>query len=209
MLTFDESTHSYYWNGVKVPGVTSIISEWVQITVGVSGARYHVNRFNGQVIPSEVMEEASAKGKDIHFGCNLSIQDGIDWDALDQSYIGPLQQFQAWMDRYKPLFLYTEAPFYSQRRNYAGTIDIIAHLQGRKELVFIDIKTGDSKTVGPQLAAYEKGWCEENRYLGKTERYALWLPKNGSPFKFEKLTNPMDWEFFKSCLLQRSFLKGA
>jgi hypothetical protein len=121
--------------------------------------------------------------------------------------VGPLRQFEKWFDLFKPQILYTEAPFYSKRFNYAGTIDIVAMIA--KALCFIDIKTGESKSVGPQLAAYEWGWCEQERYTGKTERWALWLPKDGSPYKFQKITGRNDLDYFKACLFQHNYWKGA
>lgn len=205
MLTFDPIKHQYQWNGQPVPGVTSILNEWLKVTI--VGERYHVNRFNGVAIPSWKMEEAGQSGTDIHKGCELIMQGGIDWDGLDPAYAPPLRQFEKFMAELKPNILYSEAAIYHPKYRYAGTIDIIAMIG--KALCFIDIKTGDSGAVGPQLAAYERGWCAQDRYLGRTERYALWLPKDGSPYKFEQLKNENDFEFFKSCMFQNKYLKGA
>lgn len=205
MLTFDAEKHQYSWNGQMVPGVTSILNEWLKVTIG--GERYHINRFSGTAIPSWKMEEAGQSGTDIHKGCEIIIQGGIDWDSLDPVYTPPLRQFEKFMAEIKPQVLFSEAPIYHPKYGYAGTIDIIAMIG--KALCFIDIKTGDSSTVGPQLAAYERGWCAFDKYLGRTERYALWLPKDGSPYKFQQLTSQFDFEFFKSCLFQRSFLQGT
>ncbi|KAF0218822.1 MAG: hypothetical protein FD174_2605 [Geobacteraceae bacterium] len=207
MLTFDPEKHCYYWDGQPVPSVTSILNEWLKITVGVAGSRFHVNRYTGQVIASEIMEEGGAKGKDIHFGCELIIKGGICWGSLAPEYVAPLQQFEKWMDEVKPEILYTELAVYHPKYGYAGTLDILAKI-GRA-LCFIDIKTGESGTVGPQLAAYEQAWLAENRFVGKTERYALWLPKNGGAYDFEPLRNPLDWELFKSCMFQKNYFKGA
>jgi hypothetical protein len=205
MLTFDEKEHIYRWNGVIVPGVTTIIGEWVKIVIG--GERYHVNKFTGVVIPSRVMEEAGAKGTDLHKGSQLILQGGIDWNSLVPEYIGPLRQFEKFLSDFDIKPLYTELPFYHPKYGYAGTIDIIATYQ--KALAFIDIKTGESSTVGPQVAAYERGHCAQDRYIGRTTRYALWLPKDGSSYKFEQLTKENDFEFFKACLMQKGFLDNG
>lgn len=205
MLTFDAETHTYRWNGAKVPGVTTILGDYVQVEVG--GTRYHVHRHSGQVIASSIMEEAGAKGTDIHKAAQLTIQGGLDWDSLDISYVEPIKQFEKWREIYQPQILYTEAAFYSKRYGYAGTIDIIAMVG--KKLCFIDIKTGAASSVGPQTAAYEHGWCEDNKYRGGTERWALWIPKNGDPFKFEKLTNRQDFDYFKACLFIHQFKNGG
>lgn len=208
MLTFDAETHTYRWNGVKVPGVTSILADYIRIEVG--GGRFHVHRHSGRVIASSVMEEAAAKGQDIHLACQLSVQGGVDWGALDVAYVEPVRQFERWRETYQPEVLYSEAAFYSRRHGYAGTIDLIATLPTLgKKLAFVDIKTGSSSSVGPQTAAYEQGWCEDNKYRGGTERWVLWLPKDGSPFKFERLTNRLDFDYFKACLFQYNYLRGG
>ena len=205
MLTFEAETHIYRWNGVKVPGVTTILGDYIQVEAG--GVRYHVDRHSGQVINSDVMEEAGAKGTDIHRCCQLTIQGGLDKEALDADYRRPVAQFEEWLQLYKPAILYTECPFYSARYGYAGTIDIIAQLN--KKLAFIDIKTGASSSVGPQTSAYEQGWCEQEKYRGLTERWVLKIPKNGDPFKFEKLTNRQDFDYFKACLHIHRYQNGG
>jgi hypothetical protein len=201
MLTFDESTHSYFWNGKKVPSVTGIINEWVQITI--AGTRYHVNRYTGTVVASYLMEEGAAKGKDLHKGAELILKGGIDWYALDPDYVKPLHQFEKFLSDFDIRPLYTEYRFYHPKYGYCGTIDLIAIIE--KALAFIDIKTGLCETVGIQTSAYEAGYCAQEKYIGRTARYALWLPKAGNKYKFEKLTDPNDFDKFKACMM----LKGA
>jgi len=200
MLTFDEATHTYRWNNVIVPSVTGIINEFQQITI--NGSQYHVNRYTGAVIPSYLMEEGAAKGKDIHKGCELILQGGIDWNALDPEYVDPLRQFEKWLSDFNINPFYTEFQFYHPKFHYAGTIDIIAIID--KTLSFIDIKTGECSTVSWQLSAYESGYCAHERYVGRTARYALWLPKSGDKYKFEKMIDTNGFECFKACMI----LKG-
>jgi hypothetical protein len=205
MLMFDELSHTYRWNGVVVPGVTTILRDFVKVVI--NDTPYHIGRNSGAVIPSEVMEAAGAKGTDIHKGCELIANGGVDWDALDGAYVGPLREFEKWLADYKPAIMFTESPFYSVRYGYAGTIDIIANIGGK--VCFIDIKTGASSSVGPQLAAYEEGWKEQEKYKAGTQRWALWIPKNGDPYKFERLTGKQDFDYFKSCLFQFRYLNGG
>lgn len=204
MLTFDEESHTYYWNGTKVPGVTTILADFIQVMI--LDTPFHIGRNSGAVIPSQIMNAAAAKGTDIHKGCELIANGGIDWDALDGAYVGPLREFEKWMEDYKPTIMFTEASFYSERYGYAGTIDIVAQIGGK--LCFIDIKTGASDSVGPQLAAYDVGWREHNKYRGITQRWALWIPKDGSKYRFERLTGEQDFDYFRACLFCHNYLKG-
>ena len=201
MLTFDEATHTYRWNGVKVPSVTGLINEWLQITI--SGSQYHVNRFSGVVVPSYLMQEGAAKGKDLHKGSELILKGGLDWNALDPEYEPPLRQFQKWLDDCQIQPLYTEYRFYHPKYHYCGCIDVVAMVE--KALAFIDIKTGECSTVDIQLSAYEAGYCAQERYIGRTARYALWLPKKGEKYKFEKIKDDNSFEKFKALMI----LKGV
>jgi hypothetical protein len=202
MLTFNTALHEYKKLGKTVPSVTQVINEWLKVAIG--GEKWHVNRFTGVAIPSRKMDEGAAKGADLHKGCNLILQGGIDWDSLAEEYVPPLRQFEQWLKDFDIQPLYSELMVYNSRMGYAGTIDLVVPID--KALAFIDIKTGECGTVGPQLAAYEKAYCDQEKYVGRTARYALWLPKSGKPYKFEKLTNEGDWDFFKSCLFQKGHL---
>lgn len=201
-IKFSESDHVYTVDGKVTPSVTQALNEWVKVTI--NGERWHINRFSGAAIPSRKMEEGAAKGQDIHAGANLILQGGIDWDSLAEEYVGPLKQFEQWLKDFGIEPLYSELMVYNSKMGYAGTIDLVAPID--KALGLIDFKTGDCGTVGPQLSAYEKAYCDQEKYVGRTARYALWLPKSGKPYKFEKLTNEGDWDFFKSCLFQKGYL---
>jgi len=204
MLTFNPENHEYRKeNGDVVTSVTQVINEWIKVTIG--GERWHVNRFTGAAIPSRKMEEGAAKGSDLHLGCQLILQGGIDWDSLADEYVKPLKQFEQWLKDFSIEPLYSELMVYNSRMGYAGIIDIVAPID--RALGFTDIKTGDCDTVGPQTIAYEKAYCDQEKYIGRTARYALWLPKSGASYKFEKLANEGDWDFFKSCLFQKGYLK--
>jgi hypothetical protein len=195
MLTYNDELHEYRWNGVIVPSTTQVINEFIK--VNINGQPYHINRFTGNVISSYVMEEAAQKGSDLHYGCELILQGGLNWDCLDDEYVAPLQQFEKWLKQFNIDPMYVETRFYHPKMGYCGTIDIIAFID--KCLSFIDIKTGECSTVDIQLSAYEQGWCAENKYYGKTARYALWLHKDGSQPKFEKMKHD-SFEDFKALL---------
>lgn len=68
-----------------------------------------------------------------------------------------LQHFLTWMDRFKPQILVSEGTIFNREYNYAGTLDIIARIDGLNWL--IDIKSGSG--VYPehalQVAAYSRG----------------------------------------------------
>lgn len=77
---------------------------------------------------------------------------------------------------------------------YAGTNDIFGMLNGRHAI--IDIKTGDAKTAGIQLAAYE----HFPRFLSYAPlRFSLILNRDGT-YKLHRHDDPNDWRIFISNL---------
>ena len=203
MLTFNEDLHAYYWDGKEVPGTTRILGDYLQVTIG--GFRWHINRHTGQAIPSEVMEEAAAKGHDIHLACQFINQGGLDWDALDPLYQKPAKEYERWLSLYNPKIIGCEVMVYSVRYGFAGTIDIVCIING--VLWIIDIKTGASCSVGPQTAAYLQAYCEQEKYHGLTARGVLWLPKDGGKHKFERLDKREDWNLFLARLTEHNYYR--
>jgi hypothetical protein len=204
MLTFDESTHTYYWNNNPVPSVTKIINEFLQVTI--NGSQYHINRYSGVVIPSYLMEEGAAKGKDLHYGAELILKGGIDWNALDPDYVPPLRQFEKFLSDFDIRPLYTEYRFYHPKMKFCGTIDLLAVING--VISIVDFKTGiESFTVGLQTSAYREGYCSQEKYLGKIDRYVLYLPKDGSSYKFKRLNDESDLNKFKACMILKELSK--
>lgn len=207
VLRFEENGHRYTWNGESVPSVTQVLHEWREVTV--YGKRFFVHTINGTVIEGEVMDVAAAFGTAIHHGAKLVLMDDLDWDSLDPVLVGPLREFEKWMDDYKVKPLHIEEPMYSEKHGVAGTPDIIGMVNGFRHLDITDIKTGlVSEMVGPQVAGYELIFRERERYRKPIVRHELILPRDGSPYRFNELTNSQDGAFFMSRLFQWQYLNA-
>lgn len=72
-----------------------------------------------------------------------------------------IAQFHAWVKAFKPTFEMSEASVYSDSESYAGTLDIIARVAGRRGL--IDAKTG--KGVYPDAALQMSAYAHAD-YVG-------------------------------------------
>jgi len=208
MLTFDDPTHTYQWNGVQVPGVTTIIGQFVE--ANIYGAEYYVDTFTGSAVAKEVFATAADHGTAVHNAVHYYLTCGVDWDSLHSDIADALNQFIAWKDEYVQEIHVVEEPMYSVKYNYAGTPDIICTLKrkyGGKRAV-VDIKTGAHGMAGVQLGAYDHLDTEVNKFRGRKERYVLKLPKDGSDFKFIPETNRGDFRFFLNKLAVYNFMKG-
>jgi len=129
MFTFDEQSHTYYLDGVKIPSVTEIISPLYDFS-GVNPDR---------------LEKAAQYGKAVHKLVELYLKGRLDYNSvspelktIDLSYF---DKFRMYMTEYKA---------YCSR--FAGTIDLYLPTNA-----IIDLKTRKyhPATDDLQLYAYE------------------------------------------------------
>ena len=179
-LTFDESSHTYRWNGEIVPGVTSILRPLC----------------NFDFVKPDVLAAASAFGTAVHRTCELSDRDDLDEDRLDPALLPYLVQWRKFCADYGCEWQWIEAPFYNQTMRYAGTVDRIGTVGGERAV--LDIKTSASlyPTVGPQTAAYARAFDPVGG--ASLRRYGLRLDADG--YELKPYTNPADWSVFCSLI---------
>lgn len=130
--------------------------------------------------------KAAARGTDLHKAAE-ALALGVTPEVED--HILPyVEQYQAFLDTFRPSFLMSEAPVYNPTHGYAGTCDGVLEMDGRR-LIF-DLKTtahapdsGKSRPPFPevalQLVAYRRaewvGLLSEMRYASG-KRYYLYDP---------------------------------
>jgi len=197
-----DDNHNYTLDGKPIPGVTSIIGQYVR------SGEYYVNVFTGGTIAASIMHAAQDRGKAIHKAVKLIIQGRLAWDALDPSFVAPLRVFEEWMMREKPEIIAAEYSLYSMLFWYAGTPDILCKIRGAYAVIELKTSEAAAAMAGPQLAAYEQLVREADSIRGKIDRYALVLPEDGRR-SFTLLPHKSDdFNFFKSRLYQYRYLKG-
>jgi len=193
MLTFNEDTHKYYWNGLNVPGVNEILS-----TSGIS---------NYNKIPIYLRESALYFGKYIHKMTELFDLNDLDFDSIKDVVIDgkrPVEYLEGWIkykELFKPIFQSIEKPLYSKIYNYAGTHDRV------EDITVDDIKTGINSKSGDdlQLAAYLQLWNENYPDKKIKERRVIKLkPKE---FEIAPCKNKQDFNDFRICLSIHSLRK--
>lgn len=206
-FTFDPKSHIYRLGERVLPSVTQVLDEWRVITFGRD--EFFVSSLSEAVILADKMKQAAAFGRAIHIGAALILQDDLDWDNLDPALVAPLREFEKWANDYKVKPLHIEEPMYSEKYGVAGTPDIIGTVNGFRHLDITDIKTGlVNEMVGPQVAGYEIIFREAEKYRKPIVRHELILPRDGSPYKFNALTNNQDGPFFLSRLFQWQYLNA-
>lgn len=191
MLTFEESSHTYRWNGVVVPNVTKIISPLTDYS--------H--------IPSATLARAQAEGIAVHKLVELDCKNDLNLDLLPE-WLRPY--FKAWC-RFKDETGFecwdAERRFYNESLGYAGTLDLaglLPKLPKVKGGAMIDVKRSlyAGPAIGLQTIAYEGG---RNALVPKdlrtSRRFALILKPDES-YRLPEFNDPDDRGAFLACLQQ-------
>ena len=201
MLRFNEKDHQYCWDDAPVVSVTQAIGQFIKV------GRQYINIFTGAAIMADIFEAAGDWGRVVHNMIALWLEDDLDELALTPALTDTLEQFQRWMDEYKPEVISHEKRLFSKKYWYAGTYDLKCKIKGK--LYIVDYKTGGFDMAGPQLAAYAQLDKENNPKTRSTRhRAVLHLKKNGVNFKFIEMKCPHDWDFFLCRLREHYYLTG-
>lgn len=189
-LTFDEITHSYFFNGKPVPNVTGILSPLTDFSM----------------IPPDVLERARREGKYVHSMIEADCEGDLDVEAL-ADWARPA--YAAWCD-FKAMSgfvpILSEEKVYHPTLQYAGTLDLVCEvpkLKGWPGLSLIDVKRSlyGGPVIGLQTAAYA-GAHDHLKALKTTRiarRGALRIGNDGK-FRLEPFDDPTDFSTFTALL---------
>lgn len=201
MLTFDEQSHTYFWNGRVVPNVTKIIS--------------HLTSYDH--IPADRLEVARQQGVAVHRMAELHFKGTLDLAALYS------EEAQAWLiPHYEALMRFidesgfevwaAERRMYHPSLGYAGTPDLVGlapRLKSIKGPGLFDIKRSffGGPAIGLQTVAYTRIWNDVEAKKQKDlripdgHRFALQLRNDGS-YRLNQYEDTDDQVAFLACLQQ-------
>lgn len=178
-----DDTHYYWVNGVFMPSVTRILDEAAPKEYGL------LNWFKNST-PEDIettSEAAKKKGTATHDACE-QLLNGVEIKLTDYPIESKklIARFYDWYKLYQPTNYQTEQMVASVSKKFAGTLDFIGELNGKK--VLIDFKTNKSAIYFSnklQVVAYKQAY--EEMYKEKIEEcYILRLGsqhKAGYEFK--------------------------
>lgn len=140
-LDFDESTHTYRIDGVRVPSVTQVIQAILPPRYEFAG-EWHMQR-----------------GAATHHGCRLLDEGRLDWASVDPEIEPRIRAWQQFRQQYGGEIVANEQPLASLKHRYAGTLDRM--IEKGQSLIVADLKNSVAAQVYLQLAAYSLLWKEE------------------------------------------------
>lgn len=201
---FDPVEHVYTLDGRPLHGVTSIlrvIAKPALIQWSADEACKYIDSrakefFNNPTLFKDILaearvahrkkkEDAGAKGSDVHSKIEDLVKKAIKSNKghieyKDDGEINPqVQKFMQWADENKVCFIESEKRVYSQESWYAGTLDLVLEMGGKKYIA--DVKT--SSAIYPefylQMAAYQGALEEMNEHTDIAGAMVINLPKKG------------------------------
>lgn len=132
MIRLDEDTHTYYWDGSKVPGVTEVLTR-----VGIA-----------QYPDLQVLRDARYRGTVVHRAIELYLKGTLDEQHLssEPSYaamnvVAYLDAAKRYIDKYVAKIVRYEMVVGHQIWRYGGKLDLLVVTRDSR-LVVLDWKTG-------------------------------------------------------------------
>lgn len=192
-LTFDEVPHLYKLNGSPVPSVTTIMEP--------------LSRSEYRGVSKSTLETAADKGTAVHNAIENFLK--FEIEDIDPDYKGYFDAFVDWHKAHDIVVLGSECRVYHKIMRYAGTIDLIAVIDGKVTLV--DFKTTYKlleKNCSVQLEAYAKAL--ESHGVAIESKKILHLRKDGT---FEYIDFPVSdsekWRVFGALKCVYDYIKKS
>lgn len=146
--------------------------------------------------PYKISDKAKARGSAVHSIVEV-FKAGTDFETfmatVAEEHRGYAQAFWRWVNDYHPDISAHERSVFSPKYGYAGTLDMLATVNG--SLGIVDCKT--SKDIYPnfwlQLSAYRQALKEEGT---EVEWTAILLLQEDGGYKYEVSTQDLFRQFF-------------
>lgn len=196
-LYVDHENHLYYYKGELKPCVSDILK--IVDSIAMEG------------IPRANIDKAAERGKKVHeitedYECGLIDILDDEWIQENEQYINYLYAYINFMREHKEIPIAIEESLYSEKYDYAGTLDLVKYMDGT--LYILDKKT--SKTISElrntlQLNAYRLMWNEVYPHLQVEGLKVIQLSNNG---EHRLIDIPVDEELFLTYLNIFKQIKG-
>ena len=189
-LTFEERTHTYKLEGVKIPSVTTLMEPLASKVYGP--------------IDKATIAQAANKGTIVHDAIENYLEFGVD--DIPVEYRGYMDSFHGWMEMSKPEIIATERKVYHKLFRYAGRTDLLCMIGGR--LTLVDYKTSYQEQPllhNIQLEGYARAWDSQGVEI--EDRLILHLKKDGKYMAHHYPKSAENFEVMKSLNTLYNYMK--
>lgn len=163
-LEYRDDIHEYRFNGVVLPGVTTVLSV--------------LSQYAG--IPINILQEAADRGTAVHAVTELHDLGTLDYGSLSDDLVPYLMAWQQFLEDTKPELITVEKRTYHPTMKYAGTLDREMVLFGHLSVVDLKSTYKLMPSTGPQTWGYRES--ENAHRKNKTDhikrRFGLQLKRD-------------------------------
>lgn len=237
-MVFNKQWHRYTVNNIPVPSVTNILK--VRANPALEGwavkmtAQYFAPILETGIAPCtksqiveilksakayrfEVSKEATDIGKDFHdwaeeyINHKIAEEDNVPKLPENEISVRCIDAFLEWEKENDVVYLSSERKIYSEKYNYAGTLDVECLVNGALTLLDFKTSNGIYESYYIQLASYVAAREEEGSEPFE-QILVLRVPKDGSEFEVGLISNRDDIDYlfkvFRACLYLYNFNEG-
>jgi len=187
-LTFDPVQHHYFWKGVRVPNVTSIIKPLTDYSM----------------VPEATLELARQKGVAVHSMVELWAANELDYGVMPEWMFPVLDHWLQFVHDTGFQLLSSERRVYHAGFDYAGTLDLRCLLPktALKGPGILDLKRSfmAGAAIGLQLAAYAAADNLDRAKADKAQWRAALRLREDSPPRLQIYEDKNDFVVFLACL---------
>lgn len=186
-LHFDAATHAYTLGGQRLPSVTQVLAPL-----------YDFSR-----VRDDVLEAKRALGQAVHLACQLDDEGDLDESSLDEAVRPYLDGYRLFKSHKITRVVAAELRVHHPTLRYAGTLDLLADIDGDRTLIDLKTPVVINPAVGLQTAAYVSALPLEllTRPSGgmHVRRAALRLTEDGH-YRLIEYRDPNDFPTFVAML---------
>lgn len=185
-LRFDAGTHAYTLDGQCLPSVTQVLAPL-----------YDFSR-----VRDDVLEAKRALGQAVHLACQLDDEGDLDESSLDDAVRPYLGGYRLFKSQKLTRVVAAEYRVHHAVLRYAGTLDLLADIDGDRSLIDFKTPLVINPAVGLQTEAYRHALPPSLLHDAPerpVRRFALQLKADGK-YRLHEFSDPNDWPTFAAAL---------
>lgn len=192
MLRFVHETHQYFDEHGELPAVSKLLEP------------LYADVFRS--IPQATLDAKAELGACVHLACELDCLGTLDEASVAPAVRGYLDGWRRFRAEKRPEILMVEQQLAHPTLRFAGTLDLLARIDGPLWLIDWKATVSLHPPVALQLAAYKALLAAYNPEYRDAERAALRLKPDGT-YQLGRFSDSADWPTFLGLLAVHNWKK--